>query len=79
MPPIISEPNQSADFTEILEAVEFELQRLDLTWESERVQRFILAMHQRHGWIPSSPMQAIYGMSEQQILKLFQKLQEASK
>jgi hypothetical protein len=75
IPPVISEQDQSSDFTEILDDVEFELIRLELNWHSDRIQRFLTAMHQKSGWCASSPAAAIYGLSYRQLLTLKTKLQ----
>lgn len=78
-PPIISELDQPDDFAEALDDVQFELGRLGLTWHSDRIQLFVVAMHGIAGWCPPNLPTAICGLSYKQLLTLKTKLQDEKK
>ena len=76
MIPIVSAPNQPADFSEILDAIDSELFSLSLTWNSDRVQSIIATLHQTAGYSPPSPEAARLALSSTQLEELLGTLKE---
>ncbi len=72
--PIVIEPDQPEDLTEILEEVDFWLYQSGFTWHSERVINYINRLHSVAGYTPVTPEIARYAISYRQLQSLKNKL-----
>lgn len=74
--PVIAEPDQSSDFTDLLDTIESELSLLGLRWTSDRVTAIITDLHTLANYTPPSPEAARLALSSTQLQELIAQLRE---
>lgn len=72
--PPIYQAGEPDDYDEILSAIAIELLRLNLTWYSDRVIRYVYALHAAAGWEPESHQQACLCLCQKQLEAIHKKL-----
>ena len=72
--PIVSEPNQPDDFTEVLDSIEFFLKHFGMSWRHERVVALVRNLHAKAGYAPATYEFARFALSYQQLKAIEKKL-----
>ena len=73
--PIVFEAEQPADFSEVIENIDFYLKHLGLSWGNPRVIALIDRLHSAAGYSPPTPEIARIALSYQQLKAIEKKLQ----
>jgi hypothetical protein len=77
--PIVSEPDQPDDFTDVLDSIEFWLKRAGMSWSNERVVDFVNSLHAAAGYIPATYDIAKWALSYRQLKAIKERLEDAIK
>lgn len=76
MPPIVSEPTQPDDFSEVIDSIDFYLKHLGLSWANPRVIALIDRLHAAAGYSAPTPEIAIAALSYKQLKAIEKKLRD---
>ena len=77
--PIVFEPNQPDDLSDVLDSIDFQLGRLGIFWTSPRIVEFIDKLHAAAGYIPATYKIAIVALSYRQLKAIEKQLENAIK
>jgi hypothetical protein len=77
--PIVSEPDQPDDFTDVLDSIDFHMRRLKIFWTTPKIVEFVNRLHAAAGYTPATYEMARYALSYKQLKAIENRLENAIK